>query len=48
MCETCIRIDKVIEQYRQVQRTISDQVTMDRAQELIAGLRKEKAILHPE
>lgn len=48
MCETCDDIDKTIERYRQIQRTILDQVTVDRAKQLIAELQARKAALHPE
>ena len=48
MCEKCVEIDKNIERYRLIQRTIADQVTVDRAKELIAELVAQKAALHPE
>ena len=48
MCEKCDEIDKRIERYRQVERTILDQVTVDRAQEMVAELEAQKAALHPE
>jgi hypothetical protein len=38
MCEKCDEIDKTIQRYRQIQRTIMDQVTVDRTKELIADL----------
>jgi hypothetical protein len=47
MCEKCVEIDKNIERYRRIQRTIGDQVTVDRAKELIADLTAQKAALHP-
>ncbi len=47
MCEKCDDIDKTIERYRGIQRTILDQVTVDRAKELIAELQTRKAALHP-
>jgi hypothetical protein len=47
MCEKCNEIDKTIERYRNVQRTILDQVTVDRAKELISDLQAQKAALHP-
>jgi hypothetical protein len=46
MCEKCIEIDRTIERYRNLQRTILDQVTVARAKELIAELQAEKAALH--
>jgi hypothetical protein len=48
MCEKCVEIDKTIERYRRIQRTIADQVTIDRTKELIAELVAQKAALHPE
>jgi hypothetical protein len=48
MCEKCDEIDKRIERYRQVERTILDQITVDRAKEMIAELQTQKAALHPE
>jgi hypothetical protein len=48
MCEKCVEIDKNIERYRRIQRTIADQVTVDRTKELIAELVAQKAALHPE
>jgi hypothetical protein len=48
MCEKCDEIDKKIERYRQVQRTILDRVTVDRAKEMVTELQSQKAALHPE
>jgi hypothetical protein len=48
MCEKCVEIDKNIERYRRIQRTIPDQVTVDRTKELIAEMVARKAALHPE
>jgi hypothetical protein len=48
MCEKCAEIDKAIERYRKIQRSIGDQVTVDRTKELIADLQVQKAALHPE
>jgi hypothetical protein len=48
MCEKCIEIDQKIERYRKVQRSIGDQVTVNRAKELIAELEAQKVALHPE
>ena len=45
MCEQCIAIDKVIKRFRQVQRTIIDPLTIDRAKEAIADLEAKKAAL---
>jgi hypothetical protein len=48
MCEKCVDIDKNIERYRKIQRSIGNQVTVDRTKELIADLQAQKAALHPE
>jgi hypothetical protein len=48
MCEKCIEIDQTIERYRKILRSIGDQVTVDRAKELIAELEAQKVALHPE
>ena len=48
MCDKCIDIDKAIERFRQVQRTILDQRTVDRAKEMVAELEAKKDALHPE
>ncbi len=48
MCEKCVEIDKAIDRYRNIQRSIGDQVTVDRTKELIADLEAQKVALHPE
>jgi hypothetical protein len=48
VCEKCVEIDKKIERYRRIQQSILDQLTVDRAKELIADLETQKAALHPE
>jgi hypothetical protein len=48
VCEKCIEIDRAVARYRQIKRSISDQLTVDRAQDIIAELEAEKAQLHPE
>jgi hypothetical protein len=48
MCEKCVEIDKAIDRYRNIQRSIGDQVTVDRTKELIADLEARKVALHPE
>jgi hypothetical protein len=47
MCEKCNEIDRTIERYRSLQRTILDEVTVDRAKEMIAELQERKAGMHP-
>ncbi|WP_426528372.1 hypothetical protein [Bradyrhizobium sp. McL0615] len=46
MCEKCVEIDKTIERYRQIKRSIMDQLTVDRTKELIDELEAQKAALH--
>jgi hypothetical protein len=48
MCEKCVEVDNAIERYRKIQRSIGDQVTVDRTKELIAELTAQKVALHPE
>jgi hypothetical protein len=48
MCEKCVEIDKNIERYRRIQRSIGDPATVDRTKEMIAELKDQKAALHPE
>ena len=48
MCEKCVEIDKTIERYHQIKRSIMDQLTVDRTKELIAELEAQKAALDPE
>lgn len=48
MYEKCVEIDEKIEHYRLIKRSIMDQLTVDRAKELIAELESQKATLHPE
>ena len=48
MCEKCEEIDKRIARYQRVLLSIGDQVTIDRAKELIADLKAQKVALHPK
>lgn len=48
MCEKCVEIDKRTERYRRLLLGVGDQVTVDRAKELIADLEAQKIALHPE
>ena len=48
MCEKCEQIDKRIARYQRVLLSIGDQVTIDRAKELIADLKAQKVALHPK
>ena len=46
MCEQCAAIDKKIEQYSRISRSIDDQLTLDNVKQMIAELEAEKAKLH--
>ena len=48
MCDKCVEIDKTIERYRNILRSINDKKTIDGAEKLIADLEAQKAALHPE
>ena len=48
MCDTCSDIEKTIARYQRILFAFTDQVTVDGARELIAGLLVQKAALHPE
>jgi hypothetical protein len=47
MCEKCVEIDRAIERYRRIQRSIGDKVAVDQIKGLIMDLQKQKAALHP-
>ena len=46
MCERCVEIDRTIDRYRQVQLSISDELTIDRAKEVIVELESKKSEIH--
>ena len=48
MCEKCSTINNTIERFRQIRRSISDQLTVERARQVIADLEEQKAVLHLE
>jgi len=48
MCKKCGEIEKTIQHYRRIERTIVDQVTVDRTKELIADLQAERDAPHSE
>jgi hypothetical protein len=48
MCEKCSAIDKTIERFRRIKRSISDQLAVERARQVIADLEDQKAALHSE
>jgi hypothetical protein len=48
MCHSCVEIDKKIEHYRRLQRSITDQLTIETINKLIYGLSAQKDSLHPD
>lgn len=48
MCQKCVEIDVTIERFRQIKRSIGDQLTIERALAVIADLEAQKVALHPE
>jgi hypothetical protein len=48
MCDKCDEIDKAIERYQRITRSISDDLTLERAKQLIAEMQAQKAALHPD
>ena len=48
MCEECDRIDAIIEHYQEMLDPDVDQFTQGMVTALIADLRADKAMLHPE
>jgi hypothetical protein len=48
MCEQCVEIEKTIERCRRLLRSIDDQITIERTEQLISDLELQKAALHPE
>ncbi len=47
MCEKCARIDKAIERFRGIRRSISEELTVAKAKEVIADSEALKSGLHP-
>src|ERR1700759_4206197 len=48
MCEKCSEIELTIDRFRSIKCSVSDQLTVERAQEVIADLEAQKATLHIE
>ena len=48
MCEKCAEIELTIERFRSIKSAVSDQLTLERAQEVIADLEAQKATIHPQ
>jgi hypothetical protein len=47
MCDKCVEIDRTIERYRRIERTINDDLTIASVKKLIADLEAQKASFHP-
>ena len=48
MCDKCTELDEKIDHYRRISRSITDQLTIDRINEVIAKYEAQKAALHPD
>jgi hypothetical protein len=48
MCDKCVELDGKIAHYERLSKSISDQLTIDRINELVKQIRAQKAALHPE
>jgi hypothetical protein len=48
MCEKCVEIDRTIDRFRLIRRSINADLTVGRAKEVIRDLEEGKAALHPE
>ena len=48
MCEKCVDIIRSIDRFRRIVRSISDDLTVERAKAVITDLEEKKAELHPE
>ena len=48
MCDKCIEIDRAIERYRRIMRSIGDDLTIEQIKRLIVDSEAQKAALHPE
>ena len=46
MCEKCVEIDKTIERYRRIQRSVTDPSTIAAAEQLITECEADKVALH--
>ena len=47
MCERCREIDARVAHYRQLAAHVTDRQTLDGIRQIIDGLEREKAALHP-
>jgi hypothetical protein len=46
MCEKCLQIDNTIQRFRQIKRSISEHLTVEKAKQVIADLEVQRAALH--
>ena len=48
MCDQCLELDKKIEHYERLARSINDRLTVDRLKESVEQMKALKVALHPE
>jgi hypothetical protein len=48
MCDKCVELDRKLAHYERLYKSISDQLTIDRINELVKQIKAQKAALHPE
>jgi hypothetical protein len=48
MCEKCVELDRKIERCERISTSISDQLTIDRLEQLVMQMKAQKTALHPE
>jgi hypothetical protein len=46
MCQSCVEIDKQVERYRELLRSLTEQVEVERINQLIARLYADRVRLH--
>ena len=46
MCRSCVEIDKQVERYRELLRSLTEQVEVERINQLIARLYADRVRLH--
>jgi hypothetical protein len=48
MCEKCVPLDRALENFRRLQKTVDDRAALALIEIAIDDLESEKAVLHPE
>ena len=48
MCDNCVELDRKLARYERLSKSISDQLTIDRINELVKQIKAQKAALHPQ